>query len=59
MIPLARCEVFLAPHSLVFPLCSPGYMILLPLGGDVQDSMVVPGGFIPARPSWVSLGAQW
>ena len=55
MTPLARCDIFLAPHSMAFPRWSPGYMILLPPGGDFQYSMVVPGGFIPAEPGWISL----
>ena len=55
MTPLARCDIFLAPHSMAFPRWSPGYMILLPPGGDFQYSMVVPGGFIAAEPGWISL----
>ena len=40
---------------MAFPRWSPGYMILLPPGGDFQYSMVVPGGFIAAEPGWISL----
>ena len=39
---------------MAFPRCSPGYVIRLPPGGDVQYSTVVLGGFIPAQPSWAS-----